>query len=149
LDEKKKTTLKKKPVLSSQLNKDPESLKKKLLEKEAQAALNRQKEREKLTAKLMAQEKHAKTVLMRKKAAAAMDGSSEDEERVSCGGENESASGSDKPSRVSSGKSTETDTTDVGEDSMASSEVRSSVATDDSAISEKIQARTHQRVAAV
>ncbi|KAJ3413425.1 hypothetical protein HDV05_008066 [Chytridiales sp. JEL 0842] len=74
-----------KPALSSSkdTSQDPALLKKKLLEKEAQAAMNRLREIEKVQSKLAKQEERAKKVLERKK----MLGQGEDELNLSWGGE--------------------------------------------------------------
>ncbi|KAI8928296.1 hypothetical protein BC831DRAFT_449349 [Entophlyctis helioformis] len=151
---------------------DPESLKRRLLEKEAAAALNRQREIEKLQAKLARQEEHARRVQERKRALGG--GGSNEDLRLSWGGEKglaegvlgsgnsisgsgsgagngaaneESGNPSSKGSGVSSadhagssadssaadlfanannsrggsGRSTNTDTTDVGEDASQAS----------------------------
>ncbi|XJO75351.1 hypothetical protein BDV3_006046 [Batrachochytrium dendrobatidis] len=148
------------PQLISHKESDPDVLKRRIKEREIAAALNRQREIEKLQAKLARQEQHARRVQERKRA---MGAGSNEELRLSWGGEKElnsnynssqkldrdSRSGSlrssekDKPyiskgeqsaigkgshslsensthggisTRGSSGRSTITDTTDVGED---------------------------------
>lgn len=115
----KKSTRKKgdKPVLSSSKKNDPD-LAKKLEEKENQAALNRLKEKERLAAKIAAQEERKKQVLERKKLL-------QEDEKYSVGGENESSTRSSSQSLEStrssgSSKSIETETTDVEEQDESS-----------------------------
>jgi hypothetical protein len=112
--------MRKKPVLSSSKKVAPM----KLEDKEKSAALNRQREKERLTAKIAAQEERKRLVLERKKLLQ----DDENFERCSVGGENQSSSAcsssqSLESSRSGSGKSTLTETTDVEEgiDSYASS----------------------------
>lgn len=130
-----------KPTLPSQKEAaDPAVLKQRLKEKEEAAAQNRQREIERLQAKLARQEEHAKRVQERKKAMGGSGGndneSSNDEIRLSWGGENgglardsagdsadqsggstnDSSNASGGSSRGGSGRSTNTDTTDVGEE---------------------------------
>ena len=131
------------PPLTSSKKESPEALKQKLLEKEAQAALNRQKEKEKLAAKIAAQEERAKRVLERKKQQVET-GSDDSDGKLSYGGEKDSADGSssnesrsrpnsseaesgdDQASpRSGSAKSSDTDTTDVADDEDASSPAES------------------------
>ncbi|KAL2913687.1 hypothetical protein HK105_206847 [Polyrhizophydium stewartii] len=71
-------------LASSRKEADPEALKRRLREKEEAAALNRQREIEKLQAKLARQEQHARRVQERKKALGA---GSNEELRLSWGGE--------------------------------------------------------------
>ena len=124
--------------VSSRKDEDPELMKQRLAEKIAAAATNRQREIEKLCAKLARQEEHARRVQERKKA---LGGGSTEELRLSVGGENGLAMGSvgtlDKSesslsnnestyesrdssnfqstSRGGSGRSILTDTTDVSD----------------------------------
>ena len=110
--------MRKKPVLSSSKKVVP----KKLQDKEKSAALNRQREKERLAAKIEAQEERKRLVLERKKLLQDDDNF----ERCSVGGENQSSARSSgqslESSRSGSGKSYQTETTDVEEsvDSYAS-----------------------------
>ena len=117
LDSKSKRKKGDKPVLSS-AKKNDHDLAKKLEEKENQAALNRLKEKEKLAAKIAAQEERKRQVLERKKIL-------QDDDRVSVGGENESSARSSNQSLISSasGNSTTSESTEIEEqsDSYASS----------------------------
>ncbi|KAH6585142.1 hypothetical protein BASA61_007065 [Batrachochytrium salamandrivorans] len=143
------------PQLVNRKEADPEALKRRMREREIAATLNRQREIEKLQAKLARQEQHIRRVQERKKA---MGSGSNEELRLSWGGEKglgavndgsdqdlstaksmsdqaavfggDSRSGSNlscttsgklaygvSTTRSGSGRSTMTDTTDVGEDS--------------------------------
>ncbi|KAJ1341659.1 hypothetical protein BSLG_003771 [Batrachochytrium salamandrivorans] len=103
------------PQLVNRKEADPEALKRRMREREIAATLNRQREIEKLQAKLARQEQHIRRVQERKKAM----GSGSNEEsgsNLSCTTSGKLAYGV-STTRSGSGRSTMTDTTDVGEDS--------------------------------
>ena len=149
------------PVLSSSTKDDPKLLEKKLKEKEIQAALNRQKEKEKLAAKIAAQEERARLVLERKKLLQ----DSNQEERLSVGGENDSSQSSQSASDQSStrdsvshqscsdsnassrnSQSLDTETTDVDDRDESSTSLESSPIIIKKDFRNKTQERVETRV---